>query len=144
MLFAAYLLSYIFCLFQAIAASRQMEATGYVETSSKIEEGVTDAFELCGLAAIGSKPRFASLVRRHAPHLKRHIHTPHHRSCSIMWKKDICSTLIFTNLKLTCPQPCCLLSIDTRDCDLMVNCYAHKWTALVFQFSTEEMSHETC
>lgn len=69
---------------QAIAACRQMEATGYVETSSKEEEGVTDAFELCGLAALGSKPRFASLVRRHAPHLKRHLHAPQHRSCNIM------------------------------------------------------------
>lgn len=75
---------YLFLVFQAIAACRQMEAAGYVETSAKDEIGVTDSFELCGLAALGSKPRFASLVRRHAPHLKRHIHTQQHRSCNIM------------------------------------------------------------
>lgn len=71
-------------IFQAIAACRQMEATGYVETTSQNEEGVTDAFELCGLAALGNKPRFSSLVRRHAPHLKRHLHAPQHRSCIVM------------------------------------------------------------
>ncbi|KAF8771570.1 Rho-related GTP-binding protein RhoE like protein [Argiope bruennichi] len=69
---------------QATSISRQMNATGYVETSAKTEEGVTDAFELCALAALG-KSRFASLVRRHAPHLKKHLRTHHqHKSCIIM------------------------------------------------------------
>ncbi|GIY97036.1 rho-related GTP-binding protein RhoE, partial [Caerostris extrusa] len=69
---------------QAMTISRKMNATGYIETSAKVEEGVTDAFELSALAALG-KSRFASLVRRHAPHLKKHLRTHHqHRSCSIM------------------------------------------------------------
>ncbi|KFM58299.1 Rho-related GTP-binding protein RhoE, partial [Stegodyphus mimosarum] len=70
---------------QAMAACRQMSATGYVETSAKEEIGVTDAFELTALSALGGKPRFASLVRRHAPHLKRHLR-PHqqHRTCVVM------------------------------------------------------------
>ncbi|KAG8183640.1 hypothetical protein JTE90_005628 [Oedothorax gibbosus] len=69
---------------QALSVNRQIGSTGYVETSSKTEEGVTDVFELCALAALG-KPRFASLVRKHAPHLRRHLRTHHsHRSCNIM------------------------------------------------------------
>ncbi|XP_054716229.1 rho-related GTP-binding protein RhoE-like [Uloborus diversus] len=70
---------------QAVAVSRQIGATGYIETSAKNEEGINDAFELCGLAVFGGKSRFSSLVRRHAPHLKRHIHSStQHRSCNVM------------------------------------------------------------
>lgn len=127
-LFCSLFANVSFLTLQAVAASRQMEATGYVETTSKDEEGVTDAFELCGLAAIGSKPRFASLVRRHAPHLKRHIHSSSHRSCNIMqvhiYTHDKTHVLYPREssrvVRTRGPQPCCLLGIDTRDCDFKV------------------------
>ncbi|XP_015917477.1 rho-related GTP-binding protein RhoN isoform X2 [Parasteatoda tepidariorum] len=67
---------------QAAAVARQMNASAYVETSAKDELGVTDAFELSALAGLG-KSRFSSLVRRHAPHLKRHVRLSQQK-CLIM------------------------------------------------------------